>query len=196
MSIKKIITIALPLLGLSLVSCQPAQNNDNFRLFYNHYDTYTEMAEHIDILNENIPENEQFVFDFNINDFSTDYIVAGVDLCVSKGVIKTLEEHDKNRCNYLYTREIFYQLKKDNILATIIFKDKIDFDEADLYWTQEKLSFQGTILNYEQNANGSKYYLRYEENDIIVLKFNINSVGNDIVELFQNSIRHFIKGAI
>jgi hypothetical protein len=39
-------------------------------------------------------------------------------------------------------------------------------------WTDKKLSFNGTVLNYEQNANGDSYYFRYKDDNLLTLKTN------------------------
>lgn len=184
--IKKLVLICVGL----LCSCSNGnkQNNDFLRLFYNHYDNYNDMMEHLAILNQNIEEKEQLIFDFQMEEYITNYIIAGVDYCFAMHVIDSIDAHDEYRCNYLYTREIYYELIKKDLIATVVFKDKKNFDLVGCYWTSESLGFQGTVLNYERNGRGDVFYLRKNDKDVLTLKFNIFNVDRNVVKSFQDKL--------
>ena len=180
------------------ILCGCSNNNHNYdlhRLFYNTYESYDEMLNHLEVLNENIKEEEQLFFDFKMDGYVTKYIVAGVDMCLYYHLIQSLEEHDKNRCDYLFTREIYYELTSSDLIATIVFKEKKEMDLKDMYWTNEKLDFHGTVHNYEKNDDGDAFYLRKSETDILALKFNISNVDDEIVKLFQDKLMESVLEA-
>lgn len=156
--------------------------------FYNKYDTYSEMQEHLIILNKNIPEKKQFYFDFTLDGYKTDYYVAGIDMCYSLYLIDSCEEHDKYRCNYMDGREIYYELSKGDLIATLVFRNKMDFDLKDIYWTDEMLPFHGSFPNYEKNGKGDIFCYQNDKTEILILKFNVKNVDKAIVKTFQDAI--------
>lgn len=165
-----------------------APSTEHIRPFYNKYDTYSEMQEHLIILNKNIPEKKQFYFDFTLNGYKTDYYVAGIDRCYSMYLIDSYEDHDKNRCNYMEYREIYYELSNKNLIVTISFAEKTHINQNDIYWTDENLGlYRGTWI-FDLNGKGDKFFLVNSTNEIIALKFNVKNVDKAIVKTFQDAI--------
>ncbi len=191
MRLFKVLTIFSFINVLSLMGCSNTSNNsDNLVVKYNNYTSYDELIEGLSVLQSNNPENETFLFDVIIDGFTTNYYVAGIDYRFRNPNFSL--DKDANS-EYLKTREVFYQLEKDNedLLITIVFNEKIEFDKNDLYWSNEKLSFSGgTVLNYERNARGDAYYLRYDAYDdsfdLLRLKSNQNNTDLELIESIQD----------
>lgn len=174
---------------LGLVSCNNSSSSesnkqDKLIVTYNEYNTYEELANSLLILNKNNPEIDTFLFDINIDGLITKYYVAGIDYKKTN-----LEDASDNTNSFnLKTREIYYELidKPDNLIYTVIFNKKVKYEKDEIIWTNEKLSFNGTVLNYEKNSFGDAYYLRYKDVDLLTLKTNKTDYDLKTLVLIQN----------
>ena len=174
---------------LGLVSCNNSNSSesnkqDKLIVTYNEYNTYEELANSLLILNKNNPETDTFLFDINIDGLITKYYVAGIDYKKTN-----LEDASDNTNSFnLKTREIYYELidKPANLIYTVIFNKKVKYEKDEIIWTNEKLSFNGTVLNYEKNSFGDAYYLRYKDVDLLTLKTNKTDYDLKTLVLIQN----------
>lgn len=146
------------------------------------------MCDHLKTLNKHNPESESFLFDVLAEGYKTNYYVAGIDYTKARS-----RKGSKSNSNsdFLESREIFYELQSlnDDLIVTIVFKRKNEFSKDGLAWKDERIGFNGTVLNYERNANGEDYYLRYnDEYDLMALKYNRYDVEKETVIYFQNLI--------
>lgn len=177
---------------LLLVGCKNFEKNisngsDKLAVRYNEYGSYDELTKGLSILNINNPENETFLFDVKIDGFLTNYYVAGIDY---RFLNPNFELDDSINSEYLKTREVFYELVKEtnDLIITIVFKVKVEFDKNNLYWTSERLSFNGTTLNYETNASGDSYYLRFNNLDLLALKSNKINNSKEVITSIQDRV--------
>lgn len=190
MHLSKITPILMSFVSiLGLVSCNNSSSSesnkqDKLSVTYNEYNTYKELANSLLILNKNNPETDTFLFDINIDGLITKYYVAGIDYKKTN-----LEDASDNTNSFnLKTREIYYELidKPANLIYTVIFNKKIKYEKDEIIWTNEKLSFNGTVLNYEKNSFGDAYYLRYKDVDLLTLKTNKTDYDLKTLVLIQN----------
>lgn len=190
MHLSKITPILMSFVSiLGLVSCNNSSSSeskkqDKLNVTYNEYNTYKELANSLLILNKNNPETDTFLFDINIDGLITKYYVAGIDYKKTN-----LEDASDNTNSFnLKTREIYYELidKPANLIYTVIFNKKIKYEKDEIIWTNEKLSFNGTVLNYEKNSFGDAYYLRYKDVDLLTLKTNKTDYDLKTLVLIQN----------
>ena len=190
MHLSKITPILMSFVSiLGLVSCNNSSSSesnkqDKLIVTYNEYNTYEELANSLLILNKNNPETDTFLFDINIDGLITKYYVAGIDYKKTN-----LEDASDNTNSFnLKTREIYYELidKPANLIYTVIFNKKVKYEKDEIIWTNEKLSFNGTVLNYEKNSFGDAYYLRYKDIDLLTLKTNKTDYDLKTLVLIQN----------
>lgn len=190
MHLSKITPILMSFVSiLGLVSCNNSSSSesnkqDKLIVTYNEYNTYEELANSLLILNKNNPETDTFLFDINIDGLITKYYVAGIDYKKTN-----LEDASDNTNSFnLKTREIYYELidKPANLIYTVIFNKKVKYEKDEIIWTNEKLSFNGTVLNYEKNSFGDAYYLRYKDVDLLTLKTNKTDYDLKTLVLIQN----------
>lgn len=190
MHLSKITPILMSFVSiLGLVSCNNSSSSesnkqDKLIVTYNEYNTYEELANSLLILNKNNPETDTFLFDINIDGLLTKYYVAGIDYKKTN-----LEDASDNTNSFnLKTREIYYELidKPANLIYTVIFNKKVKYEKDEIIWTNEKLSFNGTVLNYEKNSFGDAYYLRYKDVDLLTLKTNKTDYDLKTLVLIQN----------
>lgn len=190
MHLSKITPILMSFVSiLGLVSCNNSSSSesnkqDKLSVTYNEYNTYKELANSLLILNKNNPETDTFLFDINIDGLITKYYVAGIDYKKTN-----LEDASDNTNSFnLKTREIYYELidKPANLIYTVIFNKKVKYEKDEIIWTNEKLSFNGTVLNYEKNSFGDAYYLRYKDVDLLTLKTNKTDYDLKTLVLIQN----------
>lgn len=190
MHLSKITPILMSFVSiLGLVSCNNSSSSesnkqDKLIVTYCEYNTYEELANSLLILNKNNPETDTFLFDINIDGLLTKYYVAGIDYKKTN-----LEDASDNTNSFnLKTREIYYELidKPANLIYTVIFNKKVKYEKDEIIWTNEKLSFNGTVLNYEKNSFGDAYYLRYKDVDLLTLKTNKTDYDLKTLVLIQN----------
>jgi hypothetical protein len=190
---KKIFVLTYLFLSSSLISCNNISNvsnneQDNLIVTYNSYYSYNELKSDLSILNKNNLENETFLFDVQIKGFNTKYFIAGIDY---RALNPNFALDENTNSDNLKTREIYYELvgESDDVIFTIVFNNKINYEKSQCMWTDKKLSFNGTVLNYEQNASGDSYYFRYKDDNLLTLKTNHSNY--DLVKL--NIIQDYLS---
>ncbi len=153
----------------------------------NHYETYNELISHFyGVLDKNIHENRDFYIpNLLFDNHKIDYFVGGIDYSYLH--LKDYEKHKEENSDYLSLKGVFYELRNDSdLIVTLVFKNCINFEKDKIYWTDEKLYYNGT---YEKNALVStSNYLLYGSEQILCLKFNTESVTEETVEFYKNQI--------
>lgn len=154
---------------------------------YNKYDSFESLKNHWEnTLIINYPEEEVFFFDLDIADYSVDYYVAGIDYSYRNN--HESASNSNNLSDYLFTKEIFYQFSDNDLIVTVVFKKRVEFDPTKLFWTDKKPTFSGSVLNYEQNADGECWFLCFDDSTILSLKFNILNIEESIFLLFSKTL--------
>lgn len=154
-----------------------------YSIFINEYNSYQELREDIIKLNNNYPENEQFIFEPDVNLICTyHYFIGGICYCD--------KEHLNDKCPNLHNREVFIELHfQDDSIVTIIYKDLTNSFYNDVYFDNNN---GGNCYRYEKNYDENEQYILFDENDYKLLGIKFLYTNEEDKKLIFERIKEIV----